>query len=65
MLLSMLIFIPIIGAILIAFAPRERLDLIRWLALITSLITLIISLPLYGGDFNANPSGYLFEEQYA
>jgi NADH-quinone oxidoreductase subunit M len=64
-MLSLLIFIPIIGAILIAFVPRERLDLIRWFALITSLITLLISLPLYGGDFAGSPTGYLFEEQYA
>jgi NADH-quinone oxidoreductase subunit M len=50
---------------LIALLPRERLDLIRWLALITSLITLIISLPLYWGDFASSPTGYLFEEQIA
>lgn len=63
-MLSLLIFIPIIGAILIALIPKNRPDLARWLALITSAITLVISIPLYGGDFTNSPTGYLFEEFY-
>jgi NADH-quinone oxidoreductase subunit M len=63
-MLSLLIFIPIIGAILIAFIPKNRPDLARWLALIASAITLVISIPLYWGDFANSPTGYLFEEVY-
>lgn len=63
-MLSLLIFIPIVAAILIAFVPRERPDIIRWLALIAALITLVIALPLYGGDYASNPNRYLFEEHY-
>src|SRR5262245_41253278 len=63
-MLSLLIFLPIIGAILIAFVPKNRPDIVRWLALIVSVITLVISIPLYWGDFANNPGRYLFEEIY-
>jgi len=61
MILSLLIFVPIFGAILIASLPRQRHDIIKWVALITTLATLAISLPLYFG-FNQNVTGYQFEE---
>src|SRR5262245_16523344 len=63
-MLSLLIFILIVGAFLIAFIPRERPDIMRWLALIAALITLVIALPLYGGDYAGHPNSYLFEEHY-
>jgi NADH-quinone oxidoreductase subunit M len=64
MVLSLLILIPIIGSILIAFIPRGRPDLVRWVALVASLATLAVSLPLYFG-FSDGAAGYQFEERYA
>jgi NADH-quinone oxidoreductase subunit M len=63
MILSLLIFIPIIGAILVALLPRERQDGLKWLAFITSLINLAVSLLLYFNFVNDAPD-YQFEEIY-
>lgn len=60
-LLSSLIVIPITGAVLIALVPRERQDVVKWLALVTTLVALAISLPLYFG-FDNSVTGYQFEE---
>lgn len=65
MTLSLLILIPLIGALIIAFMPRDHRDLIRWIALIAAGVTLVLSLPLYGLDFAGNPGDYLAEESYA
>jgi NADH-quinone oxidoreductase subunit M len=64
MIVSLLILIPIIGAVVVAFSPRSRPDIARWVALAASLATLLVSLPLYF-DFNAGAAGYQFEEIYA
>ncbi|MCB0191219.1 MAG: NADH-quinone oxidoreductase subunit M [Anaerolineae bacterium] len=61
MILSLLILIPITGAILIAFVPREQENVVKWLALGTTAVALVVSLPLYFG-FVDNASGYQFEE---
>lgn len=60
-LLSSLILIPIIGAILVALVPRERQDVTKWVALVTSLVALVVSLPLYF-NFDASATGYQFEQ---
>lgn len=59
-LLSILLILPIVGAVLVMLLPREREGLIKQLALLVSIITLIVSLPLYF-SFRAE-SGYQFEE---
>ncbi len=61
MILSLLIIIPIVGAILVALTPRDRQDWAKWLAFITSLVNLAVSLPLYFYFVNDAP-GYQFEE---
>ena len=61
MTLSFLLIVPIVGAIVLAFIPRERPDVVRWLALGTALVALAISLPLYF-QFDSSASGYQFEE---
>ncbi|MDX1435507.1 MAG: NADH-quinone oxidoreductase subunit M [Anaerolineales bacterium] len=43
-ILTILTFFPLIGILIIAFIDRERENLIRWVALVTSLITFAISL---------------------
>lgn len=46
-ILSTLIFLPIIGAILILLIQKTRETLIKWAALLISLITFILSIPLF------------------
>jgi NADH-quinone oxidoreductase subunit M len=61
MILSLLIIVPIIGAVLALLIPRDREELIKWSALLTSLVNLLVSLPLYF-NFNSAASDYQFEE---
>jgi len=42
--LTLLTFFPLIGILILFFIPSERKDALRWTALITSLITFLISL---------------------
>ncbi|MCK6624756.1 MAG: NADH-quinone oxidoreductase subunit M [Anaerolineae bacterium] len=60
MILSLLLIIPMVGAILATLIPREREELSKWLALAVALLNLLVSLSLYVG-FQA-ASGYQFEE---
>lgn len=56
MLLTILVFFPLVGvvAILLADRAKERSDeLIKWIALVTSVITLIISVVVLGNYNNA------------
>ena len=47
-LLSLAIWVPIIwGAALIAFGRPGQENLVRWLALIGSLVALVVTFPLY------------------
>jgi NADH-quinone oxidoreductase subunit M len=60
-LLSLTIFTPLVGAILIAFLPRERPDLARWLAFATTLVALAFSVALLLG-FSTSTGGFQFVE---
>ena len=42
--LTLLTFFPLVGIIILFFIPREQKDTLRWTALITSLITFLLSL---------------------
>src|SRR5688572_3058722 len=42
--LTLLTFFPLVGIIILLFIPREQKDTLRWTALITSLITFLLSL---------------------
>ena len=56
-LLSLVMFVPLIGAIVIAFIPGERLRAIRWAALVPRSSRVIVSLALLAGfDVNAPAS---------
>ncbi|NIM92830.1 MAG: NADH-quinone oxidoreductase subunit M [Anaerolineales bacterium] len=44
MILTLVTFFPILGLILVLILPKDRKNAIRWTALITSLITFVISL---------------------
>ena len=56
-LLSILLIIPLAGAILVMLTPRNRPDVIRWTTLVITLVTLVASLPLYINFKSAVP-GY-------
>ena len=64
MILTLLIIVPIIGAAVVTLLPRERHDIIKWVALIVSVLALIISIPLYL-NFDSTQPGFQFEETRA
>src|SRR5919197_3223424 len=45
-LVSLVVFLPLLGAIVIAFLPRENESAVRWVALGTALLTWVVSLML-------------------
>ncbi len=62
MLLSTVTFVPVAGAVVIALLPRGREGLARALALVTTLVAFVVSLPLYAA-FDAAQAGYQFVER--
>ncbi len=61
-LLSLLIWLPVIGAILVLFTGGDKnATVARWIALLTSLITLALCLPLYTG-FDGQSYAMQFQE---
>ena len=46
-LLSVIVFLPLLGAIALAGVPREQANAVRWVALVVMLVTFGISLVLY------------------
>ena len=60
-LLSCLIFLPLLGAVVIALAGRGRDDLSRWLALVVSLVVFVLSIFVYTGFDAKNPGMQLVE----
>jgi len=45
-ILSIILFTPLVGAILLLFVPKENKDAIRWVANIFSALGLLVSIPL-------------------
>ena len=69
MLLTLTIFLPLAGALLVLIAGGrgdrpEREPLVRWLALAASLATFAASLLLWAG-FDPASADYQFQERYA
>ena len=62
-LLSLILFLPALVALVIFFLPGNEMKLIRWTALIGSLLPLALSLVLWF-SFNSTVDGFQFEEQY-
>lgn len=61
--LSTIIFLPFIGAALMLLIPRRQESLIKWLALIASLMTFVLSLPLFT-NFDKTTHLMQFVERY-
>jgi NADH-quinone oxidoreductase subunit M len=64
MLLTVVIFLPTLGAFLISAIPRGAQELTKRAAFAVTLVTFVLSLPLYG-RFDATNPGYQFVEQRA
>ena len=63
-LLSVLIWLPILGGAATLMVGNGRPQLARWLALAVALVTLVASIPLFSGFDMAN-AGMQFVEQHA
>ena len=63
-ILSLLIFVPIAGALALMFIPRASEGLAKTAALLISLLTLALSIPLYT-DFDKTSAGFQFTEHRA
>jgi len=61
-LLSLLVWLPIVGGLLVLALGETRVALGRWLALATSLLALALSVPLYQG-FDTSTASFQFVEQ--
>jgi NADH-quinone oxidoreductase subunit M len=61
-LLSIVTFLPLAGALVIAFLPRDSLRAIRWAALGTALGTFVVSLVILA-LFDSGGGGFQFTEQ--
>ena len=63
-LLSILVFLPLVGALVALFLPRDSHSALRLVGLCTSLFVFALSLPLwFNFDLSAQPSGFQFVEQ--
>ena len=59
-LLSLVTFLPLLGAAAILLMPRAQTA--RWIALITTIVTFVVSLAVWVGFDNANPGFQLVEK---
>lgn len=59
--LTVLTFLPLVGALVLALFPRHAAPRIRWTALITSLLTFLLAVKLFA-DFSPHQSGMQFVE---
>ncbi len=62
-LLTLILFIPLLGAIVVWLFPKEKEQLIRWWSIGVSLIPLALSIYLWIA-YTRTPGGMQFEEIY-
>jgi NADH-quinone oxidoreductase subunit M len=62
MLTTILLF-PVLAAVIILFLPKDEVKVIRWAALLASLIPLALTIWLWI-RFDSNAAGFQFTEQY-
>lgn len=61
-LLTLILFTPVLAAVILFFLPREQEDLLRWTAFVLSFVPLAFSLALWFG-FDAGKPGFQYEER--
>jgi len=62
-LLSTILFFPVVAALVILFLPKDQPKLIRWTALLASLVPFALSLVLWL-NFDKSVEGFQFVENY-
>ncbi|NOY98108.1 MAG: NADH-quinone oxidoreductase subunit M [Chloroflexi bacterium] len=62
-LLTSILFFPALAALVILFLPKDEVKLIRWAALIASLVPFGLTVLLWT-NFNSGAAGFQFQEQY-
>ena len=62
--LSVLIFLPLAGAVSIGFTRQENENTIRWTALVFSLVEFLLAVAVFAG-FKLSQPGMQFEEMHA
>jgi NADH-quinone oxidoreductase subunit M len=62
--LSLLIFLPLAGAVAIGFTRQENENTIRWTALVFSLVEFLLAVAVFAG-FKLSQPGMQFEEMHA
>jgi NADH-quinone oxidoreductase subunit M len=60
-LLSILIWLPIVGGVLVLLLGDARLQAAKWVALLTSVAALVLCVPLYMG-FDGSTAAYQFQQ---
>ena len=63
-ILSVVTFLPVVGAVLIALLNKDAARNARWIALWTTLVTFIVSLAIWW-NFDKTSAGFQFVEEYA
>ena len=61
-LLTLILFTPVLAALIVMLLPHKQDNLIRWTAFVLSFIPLVLSLVLWV-SFNQNQPGFQFEQQ--
>jgi len=62
-LLTTILFFPVISALVILFLPSDQVKVIRWMALLASLVPLGLTVWMWF-QFDANAAGFQYQEQY-
>ncbi|BAT71019.1 NADH-quinone oxidoreductase subunit M [Thermosulfidibacter takaii ABI70S6] len=62
-ILTVLTLFPLVGVVIIAFIDRKNVNVIRWVALVTSIVEFILSIPLYF-NFKLGTAQFQFVEKY-
>jgi NADH-quinone oxidoreductase subunit M len=62
-LLTLILFAPLLGAIVVLLLPKEKEQLIRWFSIILSFVPLALSIYLWIA-YTRSPGGMQFEEIY-
>jgi len=63
-LLSLILFLPLAGAIALLFVPKENVNAIRWIANLFAFAGFVVSLPLWFW-YNSQDAQFQFVERLA
>jgi len=63
-ILTLILFLPVLAAVVVLCLPKDNLKAIRWTALGASLIPFVLTIILWA-QFKPGQPGYQFEQQYA